>query len=73
MLNNTICIPKKVRLALGILPKDKLLVILKGGFMQIKKYDPVTLNDLVGVGKKVYKLYGGGEAYLKNERKSWKE
>lgn len=73
MQNNTICIPKKLRQKLNIKPKDKLMVSLKGESIQIKKYTPVTLNDLVGLGKDAYKFYGGGEAYLKKERESWND
>ena len=73
MQNNTICIPKKLRQKLDIKPKDKLMLILKGESIQIKKYQPVTLKDLVGIGKTAYKSYGGGEAYLKKERKSWND
>ncbi len=73
MQNNTICIPKKLRLKLNIKPKDTLMVVLKGDSLQIKKYQPTTLNDLVGIGKEAYKSYGGGEAYLKKERESWND
>lgn len=73
MQNNTICIPKKLRQKLNIKPKDTLMVVLKGDSIQIKKYRPTTLNDLVGIGKEAYKSYGGGEAYLKKERESWND
>lgn len=73
MQNNTICIPKKLRQKFNIKPKDKVVVTLKGDFLQIKKYNPVTLSNLAGIGKAAYKSFGGGEAYLKKERKSWKE
>lgn len=73
MQNNTICIPKKLRKKLNIKPKDTLTVVLKGDTLQIKKYKPVTLNDLVGIGKEAYKSYGGGEVYLKKERESWND
>jgi len=71
MQNNTICIPKKLRQKLNIKPKDKLMMILKGDSMQVKKYSPTILKDLVGIGKEAYKSYGGGEAYLRKERESW--
>lgn len=30
-----------------------------------------TVKDLIGIGKKSFKRLGGGENFLKNERKQW--
>lgn len=69
MRNNTICIPKEIRDCLNVHESDMVIMTIKNHKAIIKKAP--TWKDLLGLGKKAYAPYGGGEAYLKKERASW--
>lgn len=70
MQNYTICIPTKVRNKLNIQLKDKMLLTYKNNQIAIKKIDN-SWGSIAGIAKDSYKKLGGGEKFLKEERKKW--
>ena len=72
MQNYTICITLPIRLRANLKPKDKVILsAYQNGEITITKA-PQKLEDWVGHGKEVFKALGGGENFIKKERKSWK-
>lgn len=68
-----VVIPKEVRESLGISRGDKLEVYGKNHEIIMKKLKvkkPLTLRDLKGLGKEIWKDIDI-EDYIKKERESW--
>lgn len=57
---------------MAIQPKDVVIITYKDDLVTLKKA-PSSWESIVGLGKDVYKKYGGGESYLKKERAGWKK
>jgi bifunctional DNA-binding transcriptional regulator/antitoxin component of YhaV-PrlF toxin-antitoxin module len=72
MQNFTICLPKKIRKEMAISVKDTIMLVFKNGELTLKKA-PSSWEDLAKISPKVFKKYGGGEKYLKEEREAWYE
>lgn len=72
MENNTICIPKSVRERHDLHKGDKVIFKNRNQDVILKKA-PSSWHDLLGIGKKAYAAYGGGEKYLKHERAGWSQ
>ncbi len=68
-----VVIPKEVRESLGISQGDKLEVYAKNHEIIMKKTKiekPLSLRDLKGLGKEIWKGIDV-EEYIKKERESW--
>lgn len=72
MQNNTICIPKSIREKLCLKEKDSVILTLNGNKVGFRKA-PSSWLELAQKSPKIFKKYGGGEAYLKKERADWYE
>ncbi len=59
-------IPREARKRLGLKPGDKLLVLLKGNTMILRKKPKSFAAALKGIGRELY-----AADYLKKERDSW--
>lgn len=70
MRNNTVCLPKAIREVLNIEVADMVSMKVRGNGIYLKK-TPRSWRELVGIAKKSYAKYGGGEAYLRHERAGW--
>lgn len=67
-------IPKEVRDVLQIKPSEKLVWLIVGDTIDVRKEksQEELIDRTLGIGKDLYKKYGGGEKWLKEERrKSW--
>jgi len=72
MQNFTICLPQKIRKEMEIGVKDTVMLLFKNGELTLKKA-PSSWEDLAKSSPKIFKKYGDGENYLKEERKGWYE
>lgn len=71
MQNFTICIAQPIREQLELKQGDQVILTMnKQGEVKLTK-GVGSLEELVGIGKKTFKALGGGEVYLKKERKQW--
>ncbi|OGX39547.1 MAG: hypothetical protein A2984_02510 [Omnitrophica WOR_2 bacterium RIFCSPLOWO2_01_FULL_41_12] len=71
MQNFTICIAQPIRDHLELKKGDEVILSMdENGEIKLMK-GVSSLGDLVGIGKKSLKALGGGEAFLKKERKQW--
>ena len=71
MQNFTICIAQPIRESLNLKQGDQVMLSMNENG-EVKLMKAITsLNELVGIGKKTFKALGGGEAFLKEERKQW--
>jgi AbrB family looped-hinge helix DNA binding protein len=65
--NNRIVIPKEARVALGLKPGEKLLVVVRGNAMTIIRKPKDYLKALSGIVRPgTY-----GDDYVRKERESW--
>jgi bifunctional DNA-binding transcriptional regulator/antitoxin component of YhaV-PrlF toxin-antitoxin module len=72
MQNFTICIAQPIREQLDLKQGDHVILSMnKKGEVKITK-GVSSLEDFIGVGEKTFEALGGGEAYLKQERKNWR-
>jgi AbrB family looped-hinge helix DNA binding protein len=71
MQNFTICVPQPIRENLGVKQGDQVILSIdKSGEVKLMKAI-TTLDELIGIGEKTFKALGGGEAFIKSERKQW--
>lgn len=67
-----IVIPKRIREKLEIAPGMKLHIEVIDGERAVLHTKKVNIvKALSGLGKEVWKSLGGGESYIKQERKAW--
>ncbi|MBN1915755.1 AbrB/MazE/SpoVT family DNA-binding domain-containing protein [Candidatus Dojkabacteria bacterium] len=67
-------VPKKVREALQVKPSERLIWIVLGDTIDVRKEksQEELIDKTLGIGKSMYEKHGGGEKWLKKERrKSW--
>jgi AbrB family looped-hinge helix DNA binding protein len=67
-----IVVPTKIRKALGLSGGSKILLqqLDENRIILSKKPDSYT-ESLWGLGKEVWRKFGGSQKYLQNERNSW--
>ena len=71
MQNFTVCISQPIRDRMNIKKGDQVIISMdQNGEVKLTKAIS-SLDELAGIGEKSFKLLGGGEAFLKNERKEW--
>jgi AbrB family looped-hinge helix DNA binding protein len=63
---NQIVIPKEAREALGLKPGDKLLVVVHGDSLSIRRKPKSFAKAILGIARGVYP-----PDYLKKEREEW--
>ena len=63
---NQIVIPREAREALGLEPGDKLLIVVQGDHVIVRKKPGSWHAAIRGLARGVY-----SRAYLKRERQSW--
>lgn len=68
-----ITIPAKVRKSLHIKKGDYLHLEVEKGMVIMRPIPQSYTEYMAGLGKNVWKKLGGGEKYLKKERKSWNQ
>lgn len=71
-------VPTEVRKLLGVEPGAELVWQVESDNLSKVKVVVTTANkesilSLRGVADKAYEEYGGGDSYLKKERKSWEK
>lgn len=67
-----IVIPKRIREKLEIAPGMKLHIEVIDGERAVLHTKKVNIvKALSGLGKEVWQSLGGGESYIKHERKAW--
>lgn len=71
MQNFTVCITQPIRERMNLKRGDHVVLSMdESGEVKLTKAVS-TLDELTGIGKKSFEALGGGEAFLKNERKGW--
>ncbi len=63
---NQIVIPREVRKALGLKPGDRLLVVMSGNCLILRKKPKSSRKAISGIGRGLYP-----PDYLQKERESW--
>lgn len=71
MQNFTVCISQPIRERMNLKKGDHVVISMdQNGEVKLTK-GISSLDELAGIGKESFKTLGGGEAFLKNERKGW--
>lgn len=71
MQNFTVCISRPIRERMKLKKGDQIILSMdQNGEVKLMKAIS-SLDELTGIGKKSFEALGGGEHFLKNERKQW--
>ena len=68
-----ITIPAKIRKSLHIQKGDYLHLEVEKGMVIMRPIPQSYTEYMAGLGKSVWKKLGGGEKYIRRERKSWNQ
>lgn len=68
-----ITIPAKIRKSLHIKKGDYLHLEVENGMVIMRPIPQSYTEYMAGLGKSAWKKLGGGEKYIKRERKSWNQ
>ena len=68
---NQMVLPREARVALGIEPGGRVVVVVDGENVQLLPEPEDWSEYMYGLGEEIWQRLGGGEQFLAEERASW--